>query len=83
MIRKSHARLLRACDKMSAAYDHGGSLLARPAAFGKDDSPLVGGAAQRACQLEGFVTLRAWSHLARQFERICCRDVPIQPIPIR
>jgi hypothetical protein len=43
---KSHAWLLWACDKMSDARNHGSRLLARPAAFGKDDSPLVGGTAQ-------------------------------------
>ena len=58
------------------------SQLARPASLGKNHTPLIGGAAERAGSFEGFVAFRTRRHLARELQRVLSRPVPVQSIPI-
>lgn len=57
-------------------------LFARPASLGEDQTPLIGGAAKRACQLESLVAFGSGRHLARKLQRVCRRDLPIHPITL-
>ena len=55
-------------------------LLARPAPFGKNHAPLIGGAAKRARKLEGFIAFGSSGHLTRKLQRIGGCDVVVQPV---
>jgi hypothetical protein len=57
--------------------------LPRPAAFGKNHAPFVGGAAKRARSFKGFIAIGAGGHLTCDFQRVLSSLVPIQPIPFR
>jgi hypothetical protein len=56
--------------------------LARPASFGKNNTPLVGGPTQRTSGFESFIAFGPRRHLARKLKRVLGSLVPIQPIPI-
>jgi hypothetical protein len=55
-------------------------LLARPAALGKHQPPLVGGTTKRTRQFESFVTFRTGGHLARLLEGVRGSDIPVESI---
>jgi hypothetical protein len=57
--------------------------LARPASFGKDHAPFVGGAAKRARSFKGFIAIGPGGHLTRNLQRVLSSLVPIQPISFR
>jgi hypothetical protein len=56
---------------------------ARPAPFGKNHAPFVGGAAKRARSFKGFIAIGPGGHLTRNLERVLSGLVPIQPITFR
>ncbi|WP_298256517.1 hypothetical protein [Bradyrhizobium sp.] len=75
-----HRAVIRTCpDTPGQAL----SQLSRPASLGKNQAPLVGIAAKRARQFEGFISLGSGRHPARLLQRIRGSFVLIQSIPIR
>ena len=67
------------CERSFRARRTPPSLLSRPAAFCKNQSPRIGGTTEPACQFQGLVTFRALGHQAGQLQRICGKLVPVKP----
>jgi hypothetical protein len=57
--------------------------LPRPAPFGKNHAPFVGGTAKRARSFKGFIAIGPGGHLTRNLQRVRSGLVPIQPITFR